>query len=125
MPPFYRFFVICVFILAPLFVNAQVTVNFNTTKTSGCPPLITQFHDASTGGPISSYSWEYILHSGSGTTDVNFSSAPAPIITFTASGTYDIIETVTSGTITATDTQLAYIHVSNAVINFTTTAIST
>ena len=123
--PFYRFFVICVFILTPLFVNAQVTVNFNATKTSGCPPLITQFHDASTGGPISSYSWEYVLHAGSGTTEVNFSNAPDPVITFTASGTYDIIETVTSGTVTATDTQLAYIHVSNAAISFTTTAIAT
>ncbi|WP_207492411.1 PKD domain-containing protein [Aridibaculum aurantiacum] len=61
--------------------SAQLTANFSATTTSGCPPLIVNFQDQSTGNPTS---WRWDLGNGTQSVVAN------PIGTYFDPGTYTV-----------------------------------
>ena len=118
MRPFLRFLIICSLFITPLCADAQLVPKFGATVDSGCGPLTVQFIDSTTGGTVTTYNWTVFFHMGSGTTAVFTSSSPSPIHTFTATGFYDVEETVTSGTVTATVEYVNFLHVFEPNVSF-------
>ena len=118
MRPFLRFLIICSLFITPLCADAQLVPKFGATVDSGCGPLTVQFIDSTTGGTVTTYNWTVFFHLGSGTTAVFTSSSPSPIHTFTATGFYDVEETVTSGTVTATVEYVNFLHVFEPNVSF-------
>lgn len=65
-----------------------LTASYSTTVSSGCVPLVVDFTDATSGGPIS---WDYDFDDGGSSTTQN------PRYTFTKPGTYKVKLTVFDG----------------------------
>lgn len=89
---------------SPAVLTADFTANVTTVTTGGS----VSFTDQSTGGVITSWSWNF---GGGGTP--NTSGIQNPTITFNAAGTYTVSLTVSDGTSNDTETKTSYIVVSN------------
>jgi PKD repeat protein len=70
--------------------TAPPVPDFSATPTSGLQPLAVQFTDLSTGGPITSWAWDF---QNDGTVD---STQQNPLYTYTSPGDYTVRLTVTS-----------------------------
>jgi gliding motility-associated-like protein len=117
-----RIFTILLICFIPFLSEAQLTAGFTVNNSTGCTPLLSQFHDATTGGTVSSYQWYYILH---GTTDtVGSATSSSPVFAFTDTGYYDIVETVTSSSGSATFYGTDSVHAFQSNVSFTATTAS-
>ena len=83
-------------------VYAQPKAAFNANVTSGCPPLVVQFQNTSTGG-ATSYKWD--LGNGTISTEQN------PGAVYVNPGTYTITLEVSDGSSTNKHTEKGYIFV--------------
>jgi gliding motility-associated-like protein len=92
------------FILLLLFTTgrlaAQVNASFTSSAQFGCPPLVVTFNDQSTGG-VTSWHWEF--------DNGNTSNQQDPVENFTNPGVYNVLEIVSNGT--TTDSQTMQIRV--------------
>jgi len=70
-------------------VSSQVVASFSASAQFGCPPLVVNFTDQSTGNPTS---WQWILGNGNTSTNEN------PTANFTQPGVYVVIEIVSNAT---------------------------
>jgi len=99
---------------------AQSQVNpiiaFSADPTDGSVPLEVQFHDMSTGGPMS-WSWDF----GDGTSD----TSKDPSHTYSDAGTYTVRLTATTRTGSLSATRENYIMVDSAVTTTATTTATT
>lgn len=86
-------------------LKAQPKANFTVDKTSGCPPLIVQFTDQSTGNPAT-YFWDF----GNG----NTSTLRNPGSIFITPGSFDITLIVTNNLGSDTLVRKGYITVNTA-----------
>ncbi len=90
-------------------VKAQVNCVFTASQIVGCPPLVVNFQDQSTGGPTSFY-WDF--------DNSNTSTVQNPTATFFQPGVYNIKHVVSNGS--STDSQTLQIRVFQpATPNFT------
>jgi len=86
--------------------GAAVTPAFTSNVRSGCVGLVVKYTDKSTStGTITGYKWTF--QGGSPAT----STVATPTVTYTASGTYNVSEVVTSTTGKDSITSTAYINV--------------
>lgn len=77
---------------------------FSASPTAGTRPLVVQFTDESTGGPVTSRSWAF----GDGGT----STAANPAHTYVAAGAYTVTLTATGPGGSDSETKVAYVQVS-------------
>lgn len=91
-------FFLLLFITARL--AAQVNASFTPSAQFGCPPLVVNFTDQSTGG-VNSWHWEF--------DNGNVSNQQNPVESFTSPGVYNVLEIVSNGT--TTDSQTMQIRV--------------
>lgn len=89
----------------PLFLKAQPVADFTTNLTNGCPPIVVQFSDKSTGNPTS---WSWNL--GNGTV----SNLKDPSTTYILPGNYTVTLTVSNANGSHTKTVTNYIKVAPA-----------
>jgi PKD repeat protein len=80
----------------------ELSANFASNNSSPCQGVAVQFSDLSTGNPIS-WSWTFPGGTPASSTSEN------PIVTYTASGTYDVTLTCADGSTNSTLTKTAYI----------------
>ncbi len=92
--------------------------DFSGTPTSGTMPLLVNFSDASTGGPVTSWAWDF--------GDTGSSTAQNPSHTYTAAGTYTVTLTATGPGGSDGETKVAYITVNEPapVAGFSATPLS-
>jgi gliding motility-associated-like protein len=69
------------FLILPGKAESQLRADFQATPVSGCPPMLINFKDISTGNPTS-WKWDF----GNGTTD----ETQNPLATYTDPGTYTV-----------------------------------
>jgi PKD repeat protein len=81
---------------------------FTTTPTFGVAPLTVNFNDASTGGPITIWSWDFGDNSSAIVTTTSVSH------TYTTAGNFTVTETVSGPGGSNTATRINYIIVLNA-----------
>lgn len=102
-------FVILLFCFFLSRVNAQVNCQMSSSVLYGCPPLVVNFQDLSTGG-ATTYFWDF---DGSGTSTIQ-----SPSTTFTGSGIYNVMHVASNGS--SSDTAYLQIRVFvPATVNFT------
>ncbi len=90
-------------------VNAQLNAQFNASQLFGCPPLVVNFSDQSTGG-ATSWSWDF--------DNGNTSTQQNPTASFSQPNIYNVRLVVSNGS--TTDTQTLQIRVFRpAAPNFT------
>lgn len=89
----------------PFFLQAQPVADFSSNLTSGCPPIVVQFTDQSTGNPTS---WSWNL--GNGTV----SNLKNPSTTYIVPGMYTVTLTVANANGSNTKTLTNYIKVAPA-----------
>ncbi len=95
----------------------QVVANFSATNTSGCVPLVVNFTNTSTGGPFTSYLWDF----GNGST----ATIANPGVIYSSPGTYTVSLMLSGPGGTDTRTVVGYITVyraPDALINASATA---
>ncbi|MEJ7683268.1 MAG: PKD domain-containing protein [Segetibacter sp.] len=76
------------FIFLPVMAMSQLHADFLATPLSGCPPMVINFKDNSTGNPTS---WKWDFGNGS------FSNIQNPIATFNNAGSYNIKLVIKNG----------------------------
>lgn len=81
-------------------LQAQVTCSFTASSQSGCPPLVVNFTDHSTGGPTSEY-WDFDNGDTTSITD--------PTASFPNPGIYNVLHIVSNGS--STDSMFMQIKV--------------
>lgn len=87
---------------------AQVNCQFTASSLFGCPPLVVNFQDQSTGGPTT-YSWDF--------DNGNTSSIQNPVTSFPVSGIYNVRHIASNGS--SSDTEYLQIRVFEpAAVNF-------
>ena len=79
---------------------AQVNAAFTTSAQFGCPPLVVNFTDQSTGGPTT-FSWQF--------DNGNTSNLRNPVQSFSTPGVYNVLEIVSNGS--SIDSQVMQIRV--------------
>ncbi len=108
------YIIICLFFTAGVW--AQPVANFTVasgSKASGCPPLVVQFSNTSTGA--TAYEWDF------GVPAPNTSTLKDPQWIFYKPGTYTIKLTAKNGTQNDVETKVAYITVHDTPrVDFTT-----
>jgi len=92
------------------------TADFSASPVSGCSPLVVNFTDLSTGGPVSTYSWNL----GNSVT----STLQHPSTTYTSPGTYSVTLTVTGPGGSSTKTISVIVFDQPAVSFSATTALT-
>ena len=95
---YYLFFVMVLFTAGRL--SAQVNASFTPSVQFGCPPLVVNFTDQSTGGPTT---WRWEFDNG------NVSNQKNPVESFSNPGVYNVLEIVSNGT--SIDSQVMQIRV--------------
>lgn len=76
------------FIFLPVIAMSQLRADFSATPLSGCPPMVINFKDNSTGNPAS---WRWDFGNGS------FSNIQNPIATYNNPGSYNIKLVIKNG----------------------------
>lgn len=111
LPPCFRgVYTTLLLMIVSNIVYAQPKAAFNANVTSGCPPLVVQFQNTSTGG-ATSYKWD--LGNGTISTEQN------PGAVYVNPGTYTITLEVSDGSSTNKHTEKGYIVVyAMPVVNF-------
>jgi gliding motility-associated-like protein len=94
-------------ILSTSYSQTAPVAGFTANTVTGCSPMLVNFTDQSTGGPLS---WQWNLGNGSTSTDQN------PSTIYTTPGTYTVSLTVTNASGTNTLTRTAYITVNPAPV---------
>ena len=94
------FTLILLFIFLGRVANAQLNAQFTPSQFFGCPPLVINFTDQSTGG-ATSWSWDF--------DNGNTSVAQNPTASFAAPGIYNVLLSVSNGG--TTDTQTLQIRI--------------
>ncbi len=90
-------------------MSAQLNCQFSSSALFGCPPLVVNFTDQSTGNPTT-YWWDF--DNGNTSTNQN------PTTSYSAAGIYNVIHAVSDGV--SSDTQVLQIRVFlPATVNFT------
>ncbi len=92
------FFLLLLFMAGRL--SAQVNASFTPSAQFGCPPLLVNFSDQSTGGATS---WRWQFDNG------NTSNLQNPVENFATPGVYNVLEIVSNGT--SIDSQTKQIRV--------------
>lgn len=90
---FYIFIVLVLAISKATF--AQLNCSFTASQIVGCPPLVVNFQDQSTGGPTSYY-WDF--------DNSNTSTVQNPTATFFQPGVYNILHVVSNGVVSDSQT---------------------
>ncbi len=91
--------------------SAQINAAFTVNTNSGCSPVVVQFTDQSTGGPVS-WKWNF----GDGSPIVTLQN---PEKIYTTPGTYNVSLTVSNGVDSSVLVKMAYITVfQSPVVNF-------
>lgn len=120
MPVSCRHFILFLILLVSASAHAQLTCDFSSNVTVGCPPLVVQFTANVSGGSNYTYSWNL----GNSTT-VTPATNNAPSTTYTAPGTYTVSLTVYSGSSSASKTKTAYIIVRDTpLVNFSASPLT-
>lgn len=88
--------------------SAQLNCQFTASALFGCPPLVVNFQDQSTGGPTTYY-WDF--------DNGNVSAVQNPVTSFASAGIYNIMHVVSNGS--SSDTAYLQIRVfQSASVNF-------
>ena len=87
------YFTIAILVLIGFQVAAQVNASFTPSATTGCAPLLVNFANQSAGSG-NAYSWNF--------GDGNTSTQSAPVVSYTAAGTYTVTLTAAAGGHTST-----------------------
>ncbi len=82
-------FLFLLLIFLPVIVRSQLHADFTATPLSGCPPMVINFKDNSTGNPTS-WRWDF----GNGTISNN---GNPPTVTYTNPGSYNVKLVIKNG----------------------------
>ena len=94
---------ICCTIFSFIGANAQLVANFTATPTSGCAPLVVNFHN--TTAPTSGTTYDWDLNNGSGILHLT-----DPAGSYLTAGTYTVTLTARNGSATSTHTQIITVY---------------